>query len=140
MKWFYKFKIFYFFAFFTKIRPKTTFIIVNIITICKAFFLSYTFVKAWKIKAFWKGDVKILISYEPLFQYMKKHEITTYKLLQSGIDNRTLHNLKHNKNITMITAEKLCRILNCEISDIVCFTEDTNLDNTNSNEKEAHED
>lgn len=55
---------------------------------------------------------------------MKENGITTYKLLQSGIDNRTLHNLKHNKNITMITAEKLCRILNCEISDIVCFTEE----------------
>lgn len=66
---------------------------------------------------------------------MKKHGITTYKLLQSGIDNRTLHNLKHNKNITMITAEKLCRILDCEISDIVRFTEDMD-----SNEKEAYED
>ena len=59
---------------------------------------------------------------------MKKHGITTYKLLQSGIDNRTLHNLKHNKNITMITAEKLCKILECEISDIVCFTEDITIE------------
>jgi len=66
---------------------------------------------------------------------MKKHGITTYKLLQSGIDNRTLHNLKHNKNITMITAEKLCRILGCDINDIVCFTEDIDLD-----KKEASED
>ena len=70
----------------------------------------------------------ILISYEPLFQFMKENGITTYKLLQAGIDNRTLHNLKHNKNITMITAEKLCRILDCEISDIVCFKPDTTKD------------
>lgn len=55
---------------------------------------------------------------------MKKHNISTYRLLQSGIDNHTLNNLKHNKNITMLTAEKLCKILDCRIEDIVEFTED----------------
>ncbi len=69
-----------------------------------------------------------MISYDPLFKYMKEHNITTYKLLQAGIDNRTLHNLKHNKNITMLTVEKLCRILDCDISDIVCFIPDIKED------------
>ena len=66
----------------------------------------------------------IVISYEPLFCYMREHNITTYRLIQSGIDNRTLHNLKHNKNITLLTVEKLCRILDCEITDIVCFIDE----------------
>ncbi|MBO5260391.1 MAG: helix-turn-helix domain-containing protein [Agathobacter sp.] len=35
-----------------------------------------------------------------------------------------LHNLKHNKNITLLTVEKLCRILDCEITDIVCFIDE----------------
>lgn len=65
-----------------------------------------------------------MISYKPLFDYMKSNEITTYQLLQAGIDNRTLHNLKHNKNITMLTAEKICNILGCKIQDIVTFTEE----------------
>ena len=35
------------------------------------------------------------------------------------IDNKTLNNLKHNGNITMQTVKKLCRILKCEIQNIV---------------------
>ena len=66
-------------------------------------------------------EVLIVVSYEPLFQYMKEHNITTYQLLKSGIDNHTLSNLKHNKNITIYTAEKICKILNCSIEDILEF-------------------
>lgn len=65
-----------------------------------------------------------MVSYAPLFQYMKKHNVTTYQLIQMGIDNRTLHNLKHNKNITLFTAEKICRILHCNIEDIVEFIDE----------------
>ncbi len=65
-----------------------------------------------------------MISYLPLFEFMKKNHISTYYLLQHGIDNHTLHNLKHDQNITMLTAEKLCNILHCTISDIVIFIEE----------------
>jgi len=44
---------------------------------------------------------------------MEKANISQYRLLKSGIDNRTLDSLKKNKNITMLTLEKLCVILNC---------------------------
>ena len=37
------------------------------------------------------------------------------------IDNKTLDSLKKNKNITMLTLEKLCRILDCTPNDIVKF-------------------
>lgn len=57
---------------------------------------------------------------------MKSHNITTYQLLQKGIDNHTLNNLKHNKNITMYTAEKICRVLDCKIEDIVEFIDSDN--------------
>lgn len=67
-----------------------------------------------------------MIRYEPLWRTMKEKGISTYKLLQEGIDKRTLYNLKHNANITMLTAEKLCRILNCEIADIVEITTEEN--------------
>lgn len=62
-----------------------------------------------------------MVSYEPLWKTMEKKNITTYKLIQCGIDKRTIHNLKHNENITMLTAEKLCQIIGCEIQDIVTF-------------------
>lgn len=50
---------------------------------------------------------------------MKNNEITTYQLIKAGIDKHTIQNLRSNKNITMFTAEKICNILNCSISDIV---------------------
>ncbi|HJC48553.1 MAG TPA: helix-turn-helix transcriptional regulator [Candidatus Lachnoclostridium pullistercoris] len=65
-----------------------------------------------------------MISYRPLWETMEQRGITTYKLIQSGIDKRTIYNLKHNENITMLTAEKLCRLIGCKIQDIVEFIEE----------------
>lgn len=56
---------------------------------------------------------------------MKKKNVSQYKLLQSGVDNKTLDSLKKNKNITLLTVEKLCDILECTPNDIVTFEKDT---------------
>lgn len=55
---------------------------------------------------------------------MKKKGITQYAMLQAGLDRRTLDWLKKNRNITMLTLEKICRILNCTPNEVVRFTED----------------
>lgn len=52
---------------------------------------------------------------------MKKKEISQYQLIKQGIDNKTLDSLKKNKNITLLTLERLCKILKCEPNDIVRF-------------------
>lgn len=52
---------------------------------------------------------------------MQEREISQYKLLKAGIDNKTLDSLKKNKNITLLTLEKLCDILDCTPNDIVTF-------------------
>jgi len=52
---------------------------------------------------------------------MEERHVSQYKLLKSGIDNKTLDSLKKNKNITMHTLEKLCRIIGCTPNDIVKF-------------------
>jgi len=62
-----------------------------------------------------------IISYEPLWRTMEERHVSQYKLLKSGIDNKTLDSLKKNKNITMHTLEKLCRIIGCTPNDIVKF-------------------
>lgn len=62
-----------------------------------------------------------MISYNPLWETMKRKEISQYFLLKSGIDNKTLDNLKKNKNITLLTVEKLCQIIGCTPNDIVEF-------------------
>ncbi len=62
-----------------------------------------------------------IISYRPLWETMEKNGITQYRLLKSGIDNRVLNALKHNKNITVLTLEKLCNILECTPDSIIEF-------------------
>ena len=44
---------------------------------------------------------------------MRRNGVSQYYLLQNGIDNKTLDSLKKNRNITMVTLEKLCRLVGC---------------------------
>ncbi len=63
-----------------------------------------------------------MIDYTPLWETMKQKNITTYALIHKhNIDPHTINDLKHNKSVTMNTLESLCRALNCEASDVVCF-------------------
>lgn len=62
-----------------------------------------------------------IIDYGPLWKTMQDRQVTQYHLLQSGIDNKTLDSLKKNKNITLLTLEKLCDIIGCTPNDIVRF-------------------
>ena len=74
--------------------------------------------------AIWIYSIKkerliLLIDYSPLWTTMEQKNISQYKLLKSGIDNRTLDSLKKGKNITMLTLNKLCNILECTPNDMV---------------------
>jgi len=65
-----------------------------------------------------------MIDYTPLWDTMKNKNFSQYKLLHSGMDNKTLDSLKKNKNVTLLTIEKICRILDCTPNDVVTFTND----------------
>lgn len=67
----------------------------------------------------------LIISYRPLWETMKEKKVTQYQLLKLGIDNRTLNSLKHNKNVTLLTMEKLCVILDCTPDQIVEFVNES---------------
>lgn len=69
----------------------------------------------------WLQEVIHIISYNPLWNTMKEKGITQYILLREGIDNKTLDGLKKEKNITLLTVEKLCKIMDCTPNDIVEF-------------------
>ena len=64
-----------------------------------------------------------IFDYRPLWDTMRKNGVSQYRLLKGGIDNKTLDSLKKNKNITMVTLEKLCRIVGCTPNDVVRFEE-----------------
>ena len=66
-----------------------------------------------------------MIDYRPLWSTMRQRNISQYHLLHSGIDNKTLDSLKKNKNITMLTLEKLCTIIGCTPNDIVRFPQES---------------
>lgn len=70
-------------------------------------------------------EICTLIDYRPLWRTMRQRNISQYHLLHSGIDNKTLDSLKKNKNITMLTLEKLCTIIDCTPNDIVQFTQES---------------
>ena len=67
-----------------------------------------------------------IIDYTPLWETMRRNNISQYHLLKNGIDNKTLDSLKKNKNITMITLERLCRIVGCSPNEVVEFKETLN--------------
>ena len=63
----------------------------------------------------------LIICYDPLWKTMEEKNISQYFLLKNGIDNKTLDSLKKNKNITLITVEKLCNLIHCTPNQIVEF-------------------
>lgn len=66
-----------------------------------------------------------MVSYRPLWETMKRQNITTYTLIYKlGFSPNTIHNLKHNKSITIYTLEKLCAVLNCSPNDILEFVDE----------------
>ena len=68
-----------------------------------------------------------MIDYSPLWETMKNKGVTQYQILKDEIiDNKTLDSLKKQKNITLLTVEKLCKYLDCTPNDIVRFIEDEN--------------
>ncbi|MBE6980949.1 MAG: Cro/Cl family transcriptional regulator [Ruminococcaceae bacterium] len=65
-----------------------------------------------------------MLDYSPMWQTMETKGISQYRLLQAGIDNKTLDCLKKGKNITLLTLEKICNALSCTPNEVVRFTEE----------------
>ncbi len=71
-----------------------------------------------------------MISYEPFYVTLREKGLSTYKLInQYGISRSLLDRLKHNKPLTTVTLNDLCRILNCKIEEIMVYIPDDNQDN-----------
>lgn len=65
-----------------------------------------------------------MIDYSPMWQTMQERKVSQYRLLKSGIDNKTLDSIKKGKSITLYTLERLCKILDCTPNDVVRFIDD----------------
>lgn len=61
-----------------------------------------------------------MISYEPLWETMKKKGISTYALIKKySFSKGTLDSLKQGRNISTSTLNDLCNILDCEVEEII---------------------
>lgn len=61
-----------------------------------------------------------MISYQPLFDTMKRKNITEYHLIyKQGLSANTIHRIKKGRPITTETLDVLCYILDCEVQDIL---------------------
>ena len=65
-----------------------------------------------------------MIDYSPLWQTMKQKGVSQYQLINCGIEKSLLERLRKNQNITLISIERLCRILECTPNDIFTFVDE----------------
>ena len=63
----------------------------------------------------------VVISYEPLFMTMKKKGITSYRLFKLGFPQSNYYAMKRGENISTHTVNELCRILDCNVADIMTY-------------------
>ncbi|MEG0276624.1 MAG: helix-turn-helix transcriptional regulator [Coprobacillus sp.] len=65
-----------------------------------------------------------MFNYEPFWKTLKDRGISQYKLINEyGIRTSTLDKLRHNKNMEVITLVDLCKILKCDIQDVIIIEE-----------------
>ena len=70
-------------------------------------------------------EVLRMISYDPLWETMRKKGITTYSLIKDYSFSRgTLDSLKQNRNISTATLNDLCNILSCKVEEVIKHIED----------------
>lgn len=62
-----------------------------------------------------------MISYEPLFQTMKEMGITSYRLIKMGFPQSNYYAIKRGENISTHTVDQLCRLLSCDVADIMRY-------------------
>lgn len=63
-----------------------------------------------------------MIDYSPFWETLEKSPENWYTLTSKHhMSHSTLHRLKHNKDVSTKTLNDLCRILGCNIQDIVTY-------------------
>ena len=64
-----------------------------------------------------------MITFEKLWKIMQEKSVSQYRLHAEGISNSTLTRLRRNESVNTETIDKLCRILECDVGDIMEYRE-----------------
>ncbi len=66
-----------------------------------------------------------MITFNGLWKTMKEKNISQYKLIHTyGISPSQLTRLKRNESVSTNTIDTFCRILECDITDIMTYSAD----------------
>lgn len=61
-----------------------------------------------------------MISYKPFWETLRNSKETTYTLIKNHrISSSTIDKLRKNKPLNTTTLNDLCRILSCQVSDVM---------------------
>ena len=70
-------------------------------------------------------EVVLIITYDPLWETLRRKDISTYALItQSSFSRGTLDSLKQNRNISTATLNDLCNILSCKVEEVLVHIPD----------------
>lgn len=73
-----------------------------------------------------------MISYDKLWQTMKEKGVTQYALIKKyNISPGQITRLKRNESVSTHTIEIFCKILKCNVEDIMQYIDDENDENIN---------
>ncbi len=69
-----------------------------------------------------------MISYNKLWQTMKEKGVTQYTLIKKyGISPGQITRLKRNESVSTHTIEMFCRILKCNVEDVMQYIENEEI-------------
>ena len=72
-----------------------------------------------------EGGTKNMISYEKLWQTMRERNVTQYTLIKKyNISPAQITRLKRNESVSTHTIEMFCKILQCNVEDVMQFIDD----------------
>ncbi len=70
-----------------------------------------------------------MISYDGLWKVMKERGISQYALInQYGISPAQLTRLRHNEGVNTHTIDMFCRILDCEVGEIMRYVREEEME------------
>lgn len=68
-----------------------------------------------------------MISYKPFWETLKKRNVSTYALINKyNISSATIDRMKKGNGISTLKINDFCRILNCNVNDIIEYIDDEN--------------
>lgn len=68
-----------------------------------------------------------MIVYDNLWETMRKKQVSKYKLINTyNVSSSQIYRLKRNENVNTYTINRLCEILDCNVTDIMSYKKQEN--------------